>query len=394
MSSAERPYGLAELARAIDARWSRRAQIADRPLFFQGLLGFAAVLSPGGMVAGVQTNNPGQLGRTRALGESPASGFVGTPGGLRSIERFASLEHGVAAWQAAVMEQPELVWGLASGDAGELASAMLTCRVFGPEGHEAPGAEELTAQLGAALKEAAAGVQAYVGGTCEDRWSARASALPVLSGVSGGGESAGGEQAAPGAQDMSATRKVVVTAGAAMGATALARLATGRSLPQSAAIGVGALGGWELLWWARRRHQRAKLFAVARGEADRLGRQLVVVGSPDRGATSGYGCGDLTIDIGPSSCPNALVADIGKRLPLEDDSVVVFVACVLEYVEDYEASLAELRRVSGGHLYVVRVEPWTLTAYLYPGARRTVGPGALRTSGLAAERRAFLVRGG
>lgn len=90
------------------------------------------------------------------------------------------------------------------------------------------------------------------------------------------------------------------------------------------------------------------------------------------GATSGPGCGDVTLDIGSSSCPNFIRADISKRLPFTDDSVTVFVSCVLEYVEDYPAALAELRRVAGDHLYVCRVEPWTLTAYLYPGAQRTL----------------------
>jgi hypothetical protein len=45
---------------------------------------------------------------------------------------------------------------------------------------------------------------------------------------------------------------------------------------------------------------------------------------------------------------------------------------VLEYVDDYDAALAELQRISGGHLYIVRVEPWTLAAYFYPGAKRTL----------------------
>jgi ubiquinone/menaquinone biosynthesis C-methylase UbiE len=67
-----------------------------------------------------------------------------------------------------------------------------------------------------------------------------------------------------------------------------------------------------------------------------------------------------------------MVADITKQLPFHDNSVVVFVSCVLEYVDDVDAAIKELMRISGGHLYVVRVEPWTATAYLYPGAKRTL----------------------
>lgn len=135
-------------------------------------------------------------------------------------------------------------------------------------------------------------------------------------------------------------------------------------------LAVGA--AWELGWWWRRRSLRAKTFELAAAEAKRLGRPLVVVGAPDGGVTAGYGCGDVTVDIVRSdSCPNPLVADVTKPLPFADNSVVVFVSCVLEYVDNADAAINELCRVSGGHFFVVRVEPWTLTSIFYPGARRT-----------------------
>lgn len=135
---------------------------------------------------------------------------------------------------------------------------------------------------------------------------------------------------------------------------------------------LAALGAWEGGWWLRRRSLRSSTFDEAKAQAKRLGRPLVVVGAPDGGVTSGYGCGDVTIDIVKSDCPNSIQADITKGIPLADDSAVVFVSCVLEYVGDYDAAMRELCRVSGGNLYVVRVEPWTLTAYFYPGAKRRV----------------------
>jgi hypothetical protein len=135
---------------------------------------------------------------------------------------------------------------------------------------------------------------------------------------------------------------------------------------------LAALGVWELGWWARRRSVRGELYACAARRAAALSRPLVVVGAPDGGVTQGYPCGDITVDIQKSSCPYAIQADITKRLPFENGSVVVFVSCVLEYVNNYESALAELERVSGGELYIARVEPWTLTAYLYPGAKRTL----------------------
>lgn len=139
------------------------------------------------------------------------------------------------------------------------------------------------------------------------------------------------------------------------------------------ALWIGAaVAAWETGWWLRRRMQRRSMFEAARAEARRLGRPLVVVGAPDGGVTAGYGCGDVTVDLAGSTCPNSLVADVTKPLPFADDSVVVFVACVLEYVDDLPRAVAELTRISGGRMFVVRVEPWTLTAYLYPGARRTI----------------------
>jgi hypothetical protein len=139
---------------------------------------------------------------------------------------------------------------------------------------------------------------------------------------------------------------------------------------------LGAAFAWEAGWWAERRARRARVFAAARAAATALGRPLVVIGAPDSGATSGYGCGDYTVDLKRSSCPNSIVADVTRSggLPFATDSVVVFCSCVLEYVADHAAAIAEIERVSGGQAYYVGVEPWTLAAVLYPGAKRTLPP--------------------
>lgn len=112
---------------------------------------------------------------------------------------------------------------------------------------------------------------------------------------------------------------------------------------------VGVAGLWEGAWWFRRRHRRVTVFAQAQARALKLGRTLVVVGSPDGGVTSGYGCGDVTVDVnGSTQCPRTLKADVTKKLPFDNNSVVVFVSCVLEYVADVNAAACELLRVSGG----------------------------------------------
>lgn len=141
-----------------------------------------------------------------------------------------------------------------------------------------------------------------------------------------------------------------------------------------------AFAAWELAWWARRRHRRAVVYEQALGAARALARPLVVIGAPDGGVTSGYGCGDVVVDIaGSQICPTVLAVDItaSRSLPFADGSVVIACMCVLEYVSDASAALAEIQRVSGGYAFFVGVEPWTATAYLYPGAKRTL-PASLR----------------
>lgn len=135
------------------------------------------------------------------------------------------------------------------------------------------------------------------------------------------------------------------------------------------------LAGWELGTAALRLMDRKRIFAEAQARAAELGRPLVVVGDPFGGGFTrlfpAYTCGDLCVDLnGCPKCPEQLAADITKdKLPLCDDSAVVFVSCVLEYVDDIQAAWRELRRVAGPELYLVRVGGWSLSSWLFPGAK-------------------------
>jgi hypothetical protein len=128
----------------------------------------------------------------------------------------------------------------------------------------------------------------------------------------------------------------------------------------------------------KRRMNRRKLFALAQQRAKATGKPLIVIGDPDAGiinSTRGrdYGCGSLCIDInGCPKCPNQLKIPIEEWLQRQDgNSAVLFVSCVLEYVQtDVRKIISELQRVSGGDLFVVTVEPWTYTAFFYKGAQR------------------------
>lgn len=132
-----------------------------------------------------------------------------------------------------------------------------------------------------------------------------------------------------------------------------------------------------------RHDQRTGLFAAARARADELGRTLVVIGDPSAGAHTGivaaYGCGDACVDLtGCPGCSRGIKADItkGQVAAIGDGSAVVFVSCVLEYVDGFDAAWNEILRMSGGvdNVFVAVVQPWTLTAAMYPGARQLVIP--------------------
>lgn len=149
---------------------------------------------------------------------------------------------------------------------------------------------------------------------------------------------------------------------------------TVKSATTTALVTLGLISVWEFGWWLARRHRRGAVYGAAVAMARHLGRPLVVIGAPDGGSTSGYGCGDITIDVASSACPNWIPADISQRTGFADDSVVVFCSCVLEYVRDPIAAINEIERISGGYAYFVGVEPWTLAALFYPGARQTLPP--------------------
>ena len=143
------------------------------------------------------------------------------------------------------------------------------------------------------------------------------------------------------------------------------------------AVGVAA---WEAMQAALRFQARKLLFAQAQARATELGRKLVVVGDPDSGAHTqlarAYGCGDLCVDLnGCPKCSNALKLDITKgRIPVSDNSAVIFVGCVLEYVDDVKAAWLEMRRAAGQNLFVATVGGWSLTTHLFPGAKWSLTP--------------------
>ena len=144
--------------------------------------------------------------------------------------------------------------------------------------------------------------------------------------------------------------------------------------------------GIEAGGYAWRYGKRGVQYRRALARARELGRPLYILGAPDRGPTGTlipvpYGCGqpelgDKVLDFGPSKCTNAIQWDLRQGLSwLADDSVVIFESCVLEYVQgDIPVVAAELRRVSGGELFCVRVEPWCPITHIVTGSHHLVRP--------------------
>ena len=134
-------------------------------------------------------------------------------------------------------------------------------------------------------------------------------------------------------------------------------------------------GAEAALSFGPRRWERQRVYENAHQRAMETGKPLVIVGAPRAGFVTRllptYGCGDLCIDLaGCPTCPEQIQADVGTALQAyADDSAVVCVICTLEYVDEIDTAKSELYRVAGPDLFVSRVEPWSLTAFVYPGAK-------------------------
>ena len=132
---------------------------------------------------------------------------------------------------------------------------------------------------------------------------------------------------------------------------------------------------YELVLTYTRYIKRRRVFSIAKSFAESSGKPLMVIGDPWNGSTNkifgpSYECGDVCIDLtGCPNCIHGIKSKIENYLPsVPSDSYVIFISCVLEYVDSGKIDyiFSEIQRVSGGDYYIVSVEPWTLTALLYP----------------------------
>jgi hypothetical protein len=138
----------------------------------------------------------------------------------------------------------------------------------------------------------------------------------------------------------------------------------------------GVLTAEALATWARWEHRR-RLFHTATEHARAVGRPCVVV-LPDEESLASralrvFEYGRHYARIIAARSPAVVRARELQRpvTRIADGSAVVYAACVLEYVADVAAAMDEIMRMAGDpeHVFLVTVQPWTLTAALHPRAR-------------------------
>jgi hypothetical protein len=133
----------------------------------------------------------------------------------------------------------------------------------------------------------------------------------------------------------------------------------------------------EIYQGAKRQKDRQEIYKLAESRAKAINKPLLVYGDPYYGIGTrffnmfmeGYGCGDETVDLtGCPLCPNCVKSDILVHLKTKkSNSHVIFVSCVLEYIDEIEETITEVKRVAGSldNIFVVTVKNNSLSAYFY-----------------------------
>ena len=125
-----------------------------------------------------------------------------------------------------------------------------------------------------------------------------------------------------------------------------------------------------------RQRDRKQYYQMAVCRANETGLPLIVIGDPANGFGSKlfgktYGYGDYCIDL--TGCPyndningTNIKGDALKALKeFDNGSAVIFVSGVLEYVDDVDNLILELKRVGGEHLFIRIVSQYSLVSRTY-----------------------------
>jgi hypothetical protein len=116
---------------------------------------------------------------------------------------------------------------------------------------------------------------------------------------------------------------------------------------------------FEAVQMMRRKKKAENLFQQATARSQQTGKPLIVIGDPDASLKNrvlgrDYECGNACIDLrGCEKCPVSVTSDAYEYLSQqEDNSAVIFVSCVIEYVPDPQQLEREIQRVSNGDSYI------------------------------------------
>lgn len=127
--------------------------------------------------------------------------------------------------------------------------------------------------------------------------------------------------------------------------------------------GIG-IAAWELGWYGIQLLERRKMFRAATELAQQSGKPLLVVGNPH----GQYGCGDVTLDLEPSSeCPVQVVGSVESMPQFADKQFgAAFVSHILEHSCQPYVALRELYRVAD-NVFVTYPWWWRLMTLATPG---------------------------
>lgn len=116
----------------------------------------------------------------------------------------------------------------------------------------------------------------------------------------------------------------------------------------------------------RRNIRKYLYFKEVQFLSKKLNKKLLVIGDPNSGdffsfigkLFFNYNCGDICLDIeGCRKCNNSVKSDLYEYLSKQsDNSLVIFVFCSLEYIEDIEKTFKEILRVSGKDYKIVFIQ--------------------------------------
>ena len=122
-----------------------------------------------------------------------------------------------------------------------------------------------------------------------------------------------------------------------------------------------------------RKIKRKVYYKKAVKRAKETNKKLLVIGDPYNGIASittglDYNCGNLCIDLtGCPKCDNAIKGRLEDIIPtLNLNEYVIYISCVLEYLDNLPLVMSYLNKVNKNDLFIVNVEWYSLMVYFYP----------------------------